>query len=280
MTEAGTSPPLRVIEPPSGLPLPPVRDLWHQRELLYVLARREVAARYKQSVIGIAWAVVQPVLLAVLFSVFFGRLAKVPSEAGVPYPAFAVSGMVLWLFFAATLERVTASTVAGRELISKVYFPRMLIPIAAVATPLVDFAVAFIVVLLTLLVYGITPPVQIFLMPLLLGLALTTALGFGLWMSAINVRYRDAHTAVPFLILVGLFVSPITYPFHLVPAALRPIYALNPVVGVLETYRWMLFPAAAWPGTLVLIPIAVSLLLVVTGAIYFQRTEHTFADVI
>ncbi len=255
---AGSSPPVRVIEPPTRFAWPNLPELWEHRDLLYLLARREVSARYKQSAIGVAWAVVQPLLLAVVFSVFFGKLAKVPSERGVPYPAFAVSGMVLWLFFAGAMSSVTSSTVANRELISKVYFPRVLIPLAAVAQPLVDFTIAFVVVLLTLVVYGVTPPIQILLIPLAVGLALTTALGIGLWLSAINVRYRDVHLAVPFLIMVGLFVSPITYPFHLVPAGLRAIYAINPLVGVLETYRWMLFPTANWPGTLVLIPIAVS----------------------
>ncbi len=278
--EAGSSAPLRVIEPPKGFSLPSMTELWEHRDLLYLLARREVAARYKQSAIGVFWAVLQPLLLALVFSVFFGHLAKVPSEPGVPYPAFAVSGMVLWLFFAGAMSASTSSTIANRELISKVYFPRVIIPVAAVAQPLVDFAIAFVVVLLTLVVYGITPPIQILLIPFAVALALTAALGIGLWLSAVNVRYRDVHLAIPFLIMVGLFVSPITYPFHLVPVDLRPIYALNPLVGVLELYRWMLFPTAPWPGTLVLIPIAISIVLVVTGALYFQRTEHTFADVI
>jgi lipopolysaccharide transport system permease protein len=278
--EAGSSAPPRVIEPASRFSRPSVRELWEHRDLLYLLARREVSVRYKQSVVGIAWAVVQPVLLAVVFSVFFGLLAKVKSETGVPYPAFALSGMVLWLFFASTMSTVTASTLANRELISKVYFPRVIIPVAAVAQPLVDFAIGFVVVLLMLVVYGITPPIQILLVPLAVVLALTTALGIGLWLSAINVRYRDVHLAVPFLVMIGLFISPITYPFHLVPAGLRAVYSINPLVGVLETYRWMLFPSATWPGAIVLIPIAMSILLVVTGAIYFQRTEHTFADII
>jgi homopolymeric O-antigen transport system permease protein len=280
MMEAGSSAPVRVIEPPSGHSMPSLRELWDQRDLLYFLSRREVAAKYKQSTIGIAWAVVQPLLLAVVFSVFFGHLAKIPSEAGVPYPAFALSGMVLWLFFAAMISAVTISTVANRELVAKIYFPRLIIPVAAMAAPGVDFVIGFIVVLMTLVVYGITPPIQILLMPLAVALVLTTALGLGLWLCALNVRYRDVHLAVPFVILLGLFVSPITYPFHLVPANLRPLYSINPMVGVLETYRWMLFPRAQWPGALVLIPVAVSLVLVVTGAMYFQRTEHTFADVI
>jgi homopolymeric O-antigen transport system permease protein len=271
---------VRVIEPASRFSRPSLRELWEHRDLLYLLARREVSVRYKQSAIGIAWAVVQPLLLGIVFSVFFGRLAKVPSEPGVPYPAFAVSGMVLWLFFASAMSAVTASTLANREMISKVYFPRVIIPVAAVAQPLVDFAIAFVVVLGTLVVYGITPPIQVLLIPVAVGLALATALGIGLWLSALNVRYRDVYLAVPFLIMIGFFVSPITYPFHLVPHYLRAYYAINPIVGVLETYRWMLFPTAPWPGTIVLIPVAMSILLVVSGAFYFQRTEHTFADVI
>lgn len=278
--EAGSSVPVRVIEPPSGFSMPSVHEIWEHRDLMYILARREVGARYKQSAIGVFWAVLQPVLLAVVFSLFFGKLAKIPSEAGVPYPAFAVSGIILWLFFANAMQRVTGSTVEGRELISKVYFPRLIIPVVALAAPLVDFAIAFVIVLLTLIVYGITPPIQVFLIPFVAALALMTAFGIGLWLSAFNVRYRDVHMAVPFLIMVGLFISPITYPFHLVPAGLRPIYAINPVVGVLEAYRWMLFPRATWPGALLLIPIGISAILVISGAVYFQRTEHTFADII
>jgi lipopolysaccharide transport system permease protein len=271
---------VRVIEPASRFSRPSLRELWDHRDLLYLLARREVSVRYKQSAIGIAWAVVQPLLLGIVFSVFFGRLAKIPSEPGVPYPAFAVSGMVLWLFFASAMSAVTASTLANRELISKVYFPRVIIPVAAVAQPLVDFAIAFVVVLATLVVYGITPPIQVLLIPFAVVLALATALGIGLWLSALNVRYRDVYLAVPFLIMIGFFVSPITYPFRLVPVYLHAYYAINPIVGVLETYRWMLFPTAPWPGAIVFVSIGMSILLVVTGAFYFQRTEHTFADVI
>jgi lipopolysaccharide transport system permease protein len=250
------------------------------RDLLYLLARREVSVRYKQSVIGILWAVLQPVLLAVVFSVFLGHLAHVPSEPGVPYPPFAVSGMVLWLFFAGAMSSGSESTVANERLISKVYFPRVIIPLAAVCPPLVDFCVAFVVVVITLFIYGIVPPVQIFLMPLVLGLALITAAGIALWLSALNVRYRDVHHAIPFLILLGLFVTPISYPLSVVPHSVRAIYSLNPLVGVLEAYRWMLFPGSAWPGAIILIPIAVSALLLVTGALYFHRAESTFADVI
>jgi lipopolysaccharide transport system permease protein len=278
--EAPSTGPVRVIAPPSRFSRPSLAEVWDHRDLLYLLARREVSARYKQSAIGIAWAVVQPLLLAAVFSVFLGYLADIPSEAGVPYPAFAMSGMVLWLFFAGTMAAATASTIANRELIAKVYFPRVIIPLAAAAQPLIDFCIAFVVALVVLLVYGVTPSGRIVLLPFAVALALTTALGIGLWLSAINVRYRDVHLAIPFLIMVGLFISPITYPFDLVPESAQAIYSLNPLVGVLELYRWMLFPSADWPGAVVLIPITVSVVLVVTGALYFQRTEHTFADVI
>lgn len=270
----------RVIEPQTGFALPSVRELWNERELVYFLGRREVSARYKQSVIGIFWVVLQPLLLAVVFSVFFGKLAKVPSEAGVPYPVFALSGMVLWLFFANALSKAAESVVANETLISKVYFPRMIIPLAAVSPPLVDFCIAFVIVVVAIFVYGLVPPIQIFLMPLLVALTLAVALGSGLWLSALNVRYRDVSAAIPFLILLGLFISPITYPFHIVPHDVRWIYAINPLVGILETYRWMLFPSAGWPGPIVFVPIVESALLLVSGAAYFQRSETAFADII
>jgi lipopolysaccharide transport system permease protein len=274
------SPAPRVIEPLSGFSLPSLRELWEQRDLLYFIARRDVSARYKQSVIGVAWAILQPLLLAVVFSVFLGHYAKVPSEKGIPYPPFAVSGMVLWLFFAGALSAVSESTVANERLIAKVYFPRVIIPIAALFPSLVDFCLAFVVVLAAVLVYGIVPPIQILLLPVLVALMLTLITGIGLWLSALNVRFRDVHHAIPFILLLGLFLSPITYPFHLVPHAVRAIYAINPMVGVLEAYRWMLFPSAAWPGAIVLIPIVESALLLVSGAAYFHRAESTFADVI
>lgn len=270
----------RVIEPTTGRRFPDLREVWRHRDLLYYLARREVAVRYKQSAIGVFWAILQPLLLAVVFSVFFGLLAKVDSQPGVPYPVFAVSGLVLWLFISTAMSSASESTVANEQLISKVYFPRVVIPMAAVIPPLVDFALAFVVVLGAMLVYGLTPQIQILLMPILVVLALTTALGAALWLSALNVRYRDIHHVVPFLILVGLFISPITYPFDLVPDNLQPLYALNPVVGMLELYRWMLFGSSNWSWFVIVIPVAASLVLLVSGASYFQRAERGFADVI
>jgi lipopolysaccharide transport system permease protein len=270
----------RVIEPPRGLALPSLREVWENRDLVYFLVRRDVLIRYKQTTVGAVWAILQPILLAVVFSVFLGHLAKVPSGGGVPYPVFALTGMAMWLYFSSAMTLSSESTVQSREMISKVYFPRIIIPIAAVLPPAIDFLPAFLVAVIVMLAYGVVPNVQVLLVPLLVVLTLATALGLGLWLSALNVRYRDVRLVVPFLIQVGLFVTPIVYPFSLVPESLQPIYALNPMVGVLEAYRWMLFPDAAWPGAIILIPIAVSVVLLVTGALFFQRSEREFADVI
>ena len=270
----------RVIVPPRGWQAPNLRELWDYRDLAFFLVKRDVSIRYRQTLIGTVWAILQPLLLAVVFSVFLGHYAKVPSGAGVPYPVFALAGMVMWLYFSQAMQFASDSTVASRELIGKVWFPRMIIPIAAVLPPAIDFLPAFAIALIVQLAYGVVPPVQILLVPVLAVLTLAVALGIGLWLSALNVRYRDIRLAVPFLILVGLFVTPIVYPFDVVPDAAQPIYAINPMVGVLETYRWMLFPDAEWPGVLLAIPLASAAVLLVTGAWYFTRAERDFADVI
>lgn len=270
----------RTITPPTGWHLPDLRELWEFRDLAYFLVRRDVMIRYRQTLIGTVWAILQPLLLAGVFTLFLGYLAKVPSGGNVPYPVFAVTGMSMWLYFSQAMLLASDSTVSSRELISKVWFPRLVIPIAAVIPPALDFIPAFLVAIVVMLAYGITPDVQILLVPFLAVLTLMTALGLGLWLSALNVRYRDVRIVVPFLVQVGLFVTPIVYPFTLVPEAAKPFYALNPMVGVLETFRWMLFPDADFPGLLLLIPIATSVLLLISGLIYFTRAERTFADVI
>lgn len=274
------APRVTVIEPAKGFSFPSLREIWAHRDLVYVLVRRDVSIRYKQTAIGAFWAILQPLLLAAVFTIFFGILAKVPSEAGVPYPVFAVSGMVMWLFFSAAMTSASQSTLANKELISKVYFPRVIIPLAAVVSPAVDFALGFVVVVAVMLAYGLTPEIQVLLLPLLALLALSTALGIGLWLSALHVKYHDIHHVIPFLVLVGLFITPIVYPFELVPESVRPLYAVNPMVGVLETYRWMLFSESPWPGVVMVIPLITSIVLLVTGALYFQRAERGFADVI
>ena len=255
-------------------------EIWQQRELIYLLARRDVAIKYKQTAVGALWAILQPLLLAAVFATFFGVLADVPSESGVDYPVFALSGLVMWLFVTTAVTRSATSTVSNSELISKVYFPRAILPIAAVLAPLVDLAFALIVVLIVAISFGDVPPLRVVLLPVAAGLGLAVALGAGLWLSALYVRFRDISYLVPFLILVGLAVTPIIYPFDLVPDHLQPLYALNPMVGVFELYRWMLFSGSPWPGSIVVIPIAVSLVLLLSGFWYFQRAQRGFADVI
>jgi lipopolysaccharide transport system permease protein len=270
----------RVIDPPRGWQAPNLRELWDYRDLAFFLVKRDVSIRYRQTLIGTVWAIIQPLLLAVVFSVFLGHYAKVPSGADVPYPVFALTGMAMWLYFSQAMQFASDSTVNSRELISKVWFPRMIIPISAVVPPAIDFVPAFIVALVVQLAYGVVPPVQIVLVPVLAVLTLIVALGIGLWLSALNVRYRDIRLVVPFAIMIGLFVTPIVYPFDVVPESVQPIYALNPMVGVLEAFRWMLFPGAEWPGWLLAIPLATSVILLVSGAWYFTRAERDFADVI
>lgn len=277
--EASPSTQISVVEPAGGIGFPDLRQVWDHRDLIYYLARRDVVVRYKQAFIGALWAVLQPVLFAIVFSVFLGLLAKVPSERGVPYPLFALSGMVMWLFFAKTLEQVSNSTVYSEALISKVYFPRIVIPIAAIAAPGIDFAIGLAVVCIAALFYGFIPGLSLLAILLPIILALMTALGLGLWLSALNVKYRDVRLLVPFSLLLGLFVTPITYPFDLVPDNLQAVYSLNPMVGVLEAFRWCVL-GTEWPGTLLLIPVAMSIVLLAGGALYYQRAERGFADVI
>jgi len=280
MTTISAPPPTKVIEPATRVGLPSPRELWHYRDLFIQLARRDISVRYKQSAVGVLWAILQPLLLGVVFSVFLGNLADVPSGNGVEYPIFALSGMVMWLFFSSSMSLASTSTVAGAELISKVYFPRIIIPLAAVVQPAFDFIFALAIVFVAMAIYGVEVGPQILLLPLLMPTALAVALGLGLWLSALHVKYRDVQIVVPFIVMVGLFITPIIYPFDLVPDDLQPLYALNPMVGVLELYRWMLFASSSWPGSIVLIPLVAGAVLLVGGAIFFQRAERSFADVI
>lgn len=268
-----------VIEPGRATSFPSFRELWGHRDLVYFLARRDLVVRYKQAVAGFFWAVLQPIFLATVFAVFLGILARVPSEEGIPYPLFAISGMVLWLAFSKGVETCASSTVQNEALISKIYFPRIIIPLTALAAPLVDSVIGFFVVIVAGLIYGFVPGVTVLAAPAVILLAMATALGFGLWFSALNVKYRDFGVVIPFAMLVGLFVTPIAYPFDLVPANLQPLYALNPMVGVLEAFRWSLL-GTEWPGTLILIPVVISIVTLITGARYFIRAERGFADVI
>jgi lipopolysaccharide transport system permease protein len=272
--------PVTVIEPERRLVFPSLREVWDYRDLLAMLVRRDVSVRYKQTAVGALWAVLQPVALATVFSVFLGALADVPSRSGVPYAIYAYSGMIMWLAFSKAMQACADSTVSSADLLSKVWFPRLVIPLAAVLPPLVDFAVGFVVLLVALPISGVGLEPGVLLVPFAALLATAVALAGGLWFAAWHVRYRDVQHLVPFLLLVGLFVTPIVYPFSLVPDYAQPFYAMNPMVGVLELYRWMLFGDLAAPWYALLVPFVVSAVALVGGALYFRAAERTFADVI
>jgi lipopolysaccharide transport system permease protein len=272
--------PVTVIEPESGLAWPDFKEIWEYRDLLYFLVRRDFVVRYKQTLAGLFWSILQPIGLTIVFSVFLGLLAKVPSTHGIPYAVFALSGVSMWTFVSKALDRSADSTVASAEMLSKIYFPRVLIPLSAVLAATVDFLIAIVVVLIALVIYGRTPGPEVLALPAVVLLAVVVTLGFGLWFSALNVRYRDVKHLLAFLLLAGMFVTPVVYPFALVPEYLRPLYALNPMVGVLEFWRWALFGFVTASPIVLAIPVVTGTLAVVTGTLYFRSAERTFADVI
>jgi lipopolysaccharide transport system permease protein len=269
-----------VVEPASGWHFPDFREVWDHRDLFYLMVKRDISVRYRQSVIGVAWAILQPLLLAVVFSVFLGNFSNIESAPGIPYAVLAVSGMVMWLFVAEAVSNAANSTISSTTLISRVYFPRLIIPVASVIPSLVDFAISFVIVIGAMFVYGIEPSARIILLPAVVLVTMANVVGAGLWLSALHVKYRDVQQALPFAILVGFFVTPIVYPITKIPAGIKPIYDLNPVVGILEGYRWILFSVYDFPGAVLIVPVVAGAVLLVTGLLYFQRVENTFADVI
>jgi lipopolysaccharide transport system permease protein len=271
--------PVTIVRPSRGWISPNLRELWEYRELLYFLTWRDIKVRYKQTVLGAAWAIIQPFFTMVVFSLFFGRLAGVPSE-GVPYPIFAYCALLPWNYFAGALDRAGNSLVGSANLITKVYFPRLVIPLSAVLAGLLDFAIAFLVLIGMMLFYGITPTAAVLTLPFFLLLALLTALGAGLWLSALNVQYRDVRYTIPFLTQFWLFASPVAYGASLVPERWQVLYGLNPMAGVIEGFRWALLGKAEAPGPLLVISAAVVILLLLGGLFYFRRMEKTFADVV
>jgi len=267
------------IGPSNGWVSLKLHDLWEYRELLYFLAWRDIKVRYKQTVLGAAWAIIQPFFSMVVFSLFFGQLAKIPSD-GVPYPIFSYTALVPWTFFANALNQASNSLVSDANLIRKVYFPRLVVPLAAVLSGIVDFVLAFLVLLGMMLYYGVSPTINLVWLPLFLVLALVTSLGVGLWLSAMNVEYRDFRYTVPFLTQLWLFATPIAYPSSLLPEPWRTLYGLNPMVGVVEGFRWALLGTATAPGPMTSVSVLIALALLVGGAFYFRRMEKTFADII
>ncbi len=254
-------------------------DLWAYRELVYFLTWRDVKVRYKQTVLGAAWAILQPLLTMLVFSLFFGKLAKVPSE-GVPYPVFTLAALVPWTFFSNGLTQSSNSLVGNANLITKVYFPRLIVPVATILSGVIDFVLAFVVLLAMMVFYHLPPAATLVWLPLFLLLALVASLGTGLWLSAMNVQFRDVRYTVPFLTQFWLFATPIAYPSSLLHEPWRTLFGLNPMVGAVEGFRWALFGTTAAPVAVVAMSFATALVVLVTGALYFRRMERTFADIV
>lgn len=269
-----------LIRPSQGWVSLKLGELWAYRELLYFLTWRDIKVRYKQTVLGVAWAIIQPFMTMVVFSLFFGKLAKVPSD-GIPYPIFSYAALVPWTFFATRLGQASNSLVAGANMIKKIYFPRLAMPLGTVLGGIVDFGLSFIVLLLMMLYYGIVPTVNIVWLPVFLLLAIFTALGASLWLSAMNVQFRDVRYIVPFITQFWMFITPVAYPTSLIENTyLRLAYSLNPMVGVVDGFRWALLGTDTAPGLSIIISSIAALLLLVSGLLYFSRMEKTFADVV
>jgi lipopolysaccharide transport system permease protein len=268
-----------IIEPRKSLFDLDLKAIWEYRELLYFLGWRDLKVRYRQTLIGVGWVVLQPLLTTFLFTAIFGNLAKIPSD-GVPYPVFTYAALLPWNLFASALARGGTSVVVNSQLVSKIYFPRLILPLSGILSPLVDFAVSFVVFFGMMVWYGILPGPEVFALPLFLLLLVLTALAVGVWLSALNVRYRDVGHTIPFLVQFWMFASPVAYPVSLVPEKWRLLYGLNPMAGVIEGFRWALLGKEAPDFGVIAISVVMVLALLIPGIIYFKYTERTFADLV
>ena len=271
--------PFLIIEPSKGFVSIKLREFWSYRELIYFLTWREVKVRYKQTVLGASWAVIQPLFTMLVFNLFFGRLAKLPSD-GIAYPLFSLTALIPWTFFANSLTQSSNSLVANSNLISKVYFPRLVIPVSAVLPGAVDFGISFVLLLVLMPFYGMIPSERIVLFPLFFLLALIISLGVGLWLSALSVEYRDVRYTIPFLVQFWMFATPVAYPASLLHGPWRTLYGLNPMVGVVEGFRWAVLGTNAQSGPEILVSSLAALFLLSTGGLYFRRMEKTVADIV
>jgi lipopolysaccharide transport system permease protein len=278
-TADATSLPITVIQPRRGWIPVDFRELWAFRELLFFFTWRDIKVRYKQTILGAAWAVLQPLLTMLVFSLFFGRLAKMPSD-NLPYPLFSYAALVPWTFFSNGISQTSNSMISNSNLLRKIYFPRLVVPAASILAGLVDFFIAFSVLIVMMAYYGFAPTWNAFWLPALLLLAILTALGVGLWLAALNVQFRDVRHTLPFLTQFWLFATPIAYASSLLPEKWRVVYALNPMVGVVEGFRWALLGTDTAPGPMVAVSTGVAGIVLVTGALYFRRMERTFADIV
>jgi lipopolysaccharide transport system permease protein len=277
--ERTMTPPSIVVQPSTSLLDLELPAIWQHRELLYFLVWREVKVRYKQTALGVAWALLQPLMTMAIFTVIFGLLVKMPSD-GLPFPLFAYAALLPWTYFSEAMSRSSISLVGDAQLIRKVYFPRLIMPLSAVASPAVDFGLAFVLLLGMMTWYGVNPTWGIVLLPAFLLLALITALAVGLWLSALNVRYRDVRHTIPFLTQCWMYASPVVYPVSIVPEGWRTLYAINPMVGVIEGFRWGLLGNESPDVGVIAVSAMVIIGLLIGGLIFFKRMEQTFADVI
>lgn len=267
------------IEPTRGWTLLKLRDLWEYRELLLIFVWRDLKVRYRQTVVGVLWAIIQPVLTMVIFSIFFGRLAKIPSD-DIPYPIFSFAALVPWTFFANTINQASNSLVNSADMIKKIYFPRLTMPIASMLAGLIDFFLAFTVLLGMMLYYGFVPTINILWFPVFILLAMMTSLGVSLWLSALNVQFRDVRYMIPFITQAWLFATPVAYPSSLLLEPWRTLYGINPMVGVVEGFRWALLGTDTAPAPIIIVSFFVSFAILLSGTYYFRRMERIFADII
>ncbi|WP_182864990.1 ABC transporter permease [Rhodopirellula sp. JC639] len=267
-----------VIEPPSGWFSLDLAEVWRYRDLLLLLTMRDISARFRQSVIGYGWAIFRPLLTAAIFTLVFSIFVRI--ETDVPYPIFAFAGLMPWMYFSSSLIGVTTSVVDGSALLTKVYFPRLVLPLAKVAVGLVELALQFVVLIGLMVLYRYTPGPELLLLPLFILIMVVTALAFGIWMTALNVKFRDIAMAVPFLVQIWMYLCPIVYPIDLVPQQYRTLYALNPMVGVIEGFRWALLGSVQPNWGTMGISMLVLLVVLVSGVAYFRKVETTFADII
>lgn len=279
MSSSTPDTPVIRIEPSKGLVSLHLKDVWEYRELLYFLTWRDIKVRYKQSLLGVGWSVLQPLLTMIIFTFVFGRFAGVPSE-GVPYPLFSFAALLPWQYFASAVGRSGVSIVNSSNLIAKVYFPRLIIPLSAAIAPAVDFAVTLVMLILLMAYYGVVPTVHVVFLPAFFLLAFAAAMAVSLWLSALHVRYRDVGYVIPFLVQIWMFISPVAYPSSLVPEQWRFLYGLNPMAGVIEGFRWALFGQGHPPDMAVGLSVAVTFVVLLGGLFFFQKTEETFADIV
>jgi lipopolysaccharide transport system permease protein len=267
-----------IIRPPRKWVPVDLHELWNYRELLTSFTIRDIKIRYKQTALGFLWAIIQPLFMMLIFTVIFGSFAKIPSD-GLPYPLFSFAALLPWMLFSEGLTRSTMSMVLNSNIMTKVYFPRLIMPISGILSPLVDFAVSISILVLMMAYYGFVPTINVVFLPLFILLALATSLGVGLWLSALNVKYRDFQYTVPFIVQLWMYASPVVYPASMLPAAIRPLYGLNPMAGVIEGFRWALL-GTDMPGSIIFVSVSVVIVLLISGMFYFRRMEQYYADIV